>query len=88
MRPRPLWLVVIALALLWAPLSAEAQQARRPQKIAVLHRGFFPINPSVEGLKAGLKAEGVEEGRDVMFDIRFTKGNLEKAPAVAADLAH
>src|SRR3990172_3551273 len=88
MRLRPSWLIVIALALLWAPLAIEAQPPRRPQKIAVLHRGFFPINPSVEGLTAGLKAEGMEEGRDVIFDIRFTRGNLENAPAIAAELAN
>ena len=88
MRPRPLWLIVIALAILWGQLPTEAQQTKRPQKIAVLHRGFFPINPSVEGLKAGLRTEGLEEGRDVTFDIRFTRGNLEKAPAIAAELAN
>ncbi len=34
------------------------------------------------GLKAGLKALGLEEGRDVTFDIRFTRGKLEEAPTL------
>ena len=38
------------------------------------------------GLKAGLKALGLEESRDVTFDIRFTRGKLEEAPPAAAAL--
>lgn len=81
------FVATLVLGLLVAPLAAEAQQAGRPHRIGVLHRGFFPNNPSVEGLKTGLKAMGLEEGRDVTFDIRFTRGSLEETPAIAAALA-
>jgi putative ABC transport system substrate-binding protein len=40
----------------------------------------------VAGLKAGLKALGLEDGRDVTFDIRFTRGKLKEAPSAAASL--
>ena len=40
----------------------------------------------MEGLKAGLKARGFEDGRDVTFDIRFTEGKLDAMPAAAAAL--
>lgn len=80
-------ILAFLLGVLAAPLSSDAQQAGRPYRIGVLHRGYFPNNPSVEGLKAGLKAAGLEEGRDVTFDIRFTRGNLEETPTVAAALA-
>ncbi len=76
--------VGFALGLLAAPLAAEAQQARRPYRIGILHGSYFPGTPSAEGLKAGLKALGLEEGRDVTFDIRFTRGKLEASPAAAA----
>jgi putative ABC transport system substrate-binding protein len=69
------------------PLLADAQQARRPYRIGVLHTGFFEEIPSVAGLKDGLKASGLAEGRDVTFDIRFTRGKLEEAPTLAATLA-
>ena len=52
----------------------------------MLHTGFFEEIPSVAGLKAGLKALGLEEGRDVTFDIRFTRGKLDEAPTAAAAL--
>ncbi len=40
----------------------------------------------MEGLKAGLKELGVEDGRDVTFDIRFTEGKLDTMPAAAGAL--
>jgi hypothetical protein len=79
-------IAVLALGILASPLATEAQQARRPYRIGVLHTAFFEEIPSVAGLKAGLKALGLEEGRDVTFDIRFTRGKLDEAPTVAAAL--
>jgi len=88
MRLRPIGLIVVlALGILVAPLAADAQPARLPYRIGVLHPGYFPNIPVVEGLKAGLKATGLEEGRDVTFDIRFTKGNPQATPVTAAALA-
>jgi putative ABC transport system substrate-binding protein len=52
----------------------------------VLHGAFFPIIPPVEGLKAGLKALGREEGRHVVYKIRFTRGKSEAAMAEATEL--
>jgi putative ABC transport system substrate-binding protein len=78
----------VALAiLLWLPVhAAEAQQAPRPFRIGVLNAAWAASHPTVEGLKAGLKELGVEDGRDVTFDIRFTEGKLEAMPAAAAAL--
>ncbi|MGH7332902.1 MAG: ABC transporter substrate-binding protein, partial [Candidatus Rokuibacteriota bacterium] len=73
-----------AFALL--PFSAEAQQARRPYRIGVLNEAWAANHPTVEGLKAGLRELGLEEGRDVTFDIRFTEGNPQATPVAAAAL--
>ena len=86
MNANAMWAAVLALALLAAPAFAEAQQGRRPYRIGVLHTGFFEGISSVVGLKAGLKALGLEEGRDVTFDVRFTRGKLEEAPSAATSL--
>jgi len=77
---------MLVLSLVGAPLAADAQQVKRPFRVGVLHTGFFEEIPSVAGLKAGLKALGLEEGRDVTFDIRFTRGKLDDAQSVAASL--
>ena len=73
--------------LLCLPLSfLEAQQARRPYRIGVLNAAWAASHPTVEGLKAGLKELGFEDGRDVTFDIRFTEGKLNTMPAAAEAL--
>ena len=80
--------VVTAVAiLLWLPVhAAEAQQAPRPFRIGVLNAAWAASHPTVEGLKAGLKELGVQDGRDVTFDIRFTEGKLDAMPAAASAL--
>lgn len=80
-------LLSVAAGILSAPAPSEAQQAKRPYRIGVLHQAFVPNVPSVDGIKAGLKAMGFEEGRDVTFDIRFSRGDPQATSAAAADLA-
>lgn len=82
---RRFWAAVAML--LWLPAhAAEAQQAPRPFRIGVLNAAWAASHPTVEGLKAGLKELGVEDGRDVTFDIRFTEGKLDAMPAAAVAL--
>jgi putative ABC transport system substrate-binding protein len=80
--------VLAAVAiLLWLPAhAAHAQEAPRPFRIGVLNAAWAASHPTVEGLKAGLKELGVEDGRDVTFDIRFTEGKLDPMPAAAGAL--
>src|SRR5687767_14109038 len=79
---------VVVATLLWFALSpTEAQQTtRRPARIGVLNAAWAASHPTVEGLKAGLKDLGYEDGRDVTFDIRFTEGKLDTMPAAADGL--
>ncbi len=81
------WFWVAAAILLWLPAdAAHAQEAPRPFRIGVLNAAWAASHPTVEGLKAGLKELGVEDGRDVTFDIRFTEGKLDTMPAAAEAL--
>jgi putative ABC transport system substrate-binding protein len=67
--------------------SADAGGARSPYRVGVLNEAWAANHPTVEGLKAGLKELGLEEGRDVTFDIHFTKGDPSATTAAAAGLA-
>jgi putative ABC transport system substrate-binding protein len=78
---------VLAALLVLVALDAVAQPARRVHRIGVLNEAWAASHPTVEGLKAGLRELGLEEGRDVSFDIRFTEGKLEAMPAAAMALA-
>lgn len=78
-------LVLGAALISLAPL-ADAQQAHRTYRLGVLNDAWAANHPSVEGLKAGLRELGLEEGRDVSFDIRFTKGDPERLKVDAQEL--
>jgi len=66
--------------------QAQQPQVRRPFRIGVLNAAWAASHPTVEGLKAGLKELGLEDGRDVTFDIRFTEGKLNAIPPAAEAL--
>jgi ABC-type uncharacterized transport system substrate-binding protein len=76
---------LIALCMLLAH-TALAGDAPRPHRIGVLNEAWAANHPTVEGLKAGLRELGFEEGRDVTFDVRFTKGDPNAIPGAAKAL--
>jgi putative tryptophan/tyrosine transport system substrate-binding protein len=78
-------LLVIAVVL--GSASAIAQPQGRPYRIAVLNNAWVSGNPPVLGLRAGIKAQGLEDGRDVSFDVRSSGGSEKTAAALAAALA-
>jgi putative ABC transport system substrate-binding protein len=76
-----------ALALLlFVASAAQAQPAQRMYRIGVLNEAFSANHPTVEGLKEGLRELGLVEGRDVVYEIRFTKGEPGATAAAAAEL--
>ena len=80
-------LLGVAAALLLGALGSGSEaQLRRPLRIGVLNAAWAASHPTVEGLKAGLRELGLEDGRDVAFDIRFTEGKLDAIPVAAAAL--
>ena len=79
--------LILAFALLLSlPHAGAAQEPRRPLRIGVLNGAFAASHPTVEGLKAGLRELGYEDGRHVTFDIRFTEGRLDTMPEAAGAL--
>jgi putative ABC transport system substrate-binding protein len=75
-----------AFLLWWPTVAAGAGEAPRPFRIGVLNAAWAASHPTVEGLKAGLREQGLVDGRDVTFDIRFTEGKLDAMPAAARAL--
>ena len=76
----------LAVACVLVSTKADAGEARRPYRVGVLNEAWAANHPTVEGLKVGLKELGLEEGRDVTFDIHFTKGDPSATNAAAAGL--
>jgi putative ABC transport system substrate-binding protein len=63
-----------------------AQRTRPPYRVGVLNDARAANHPAVDGLKAGLRDLGFEEGRDVIFDVKLTDGDPARMPAAAGAL--
>jgi putative tryptophan/tyrosine transport system substrate-binding protein len=70
-----------------APLVGEAQQAGKKYRIGCLYNG----NPTQSALTAdafrqGMRELGWVDGQNVSLEYRWADGNLDRLPALAADL--
>ena len=79
--------VPLALAVLVAPLVAHAQLRESMPRIGVLSTAS-PAEPGafVEGFRHGLHALGWVEGQSIAVEWRWAEGQLERLPALAADV--
>jgi putative ABC transport system substrate-binding protein len=78
---------LLALALLTAPLAAEAQQAKKIPRIGFLSTFSPSDNPLWhEGFRQGLRELGYIQGENISIEYRWAEGKEERLPALAADL--
>ena len=81
------WIAIFATCFAFIQMAfADEEGSSRPYRIGVLNEAFAANHPTVEGLKAGLRELGFEEGRHVVFDIRFSKGDPKSIPPAAQAL--
>jgi putative tryptophan/tyrosine transport system substrate-binding protein len=80
--------LVLALSLTLAPLVAEAQRSSTP-RVGVLSPGKPPPDDAFrqqERFEAGLRELGWTPGSNVVIDYRYAEGNLDRLPALVAEL--
>src|SRR5262245_60568851 len=73
------------LALLAAPLAAEAQQEGKVYRIGFLRAGP-PPKAWVEAFQESLRERGYVDGRNVVVEYRLTDGSLDQLPRLADEL--
>ncbi len=79
--------VVLALSLTLAPLAAETQPAAKVYRIGFLgHSTPTQQSASLDAFRHGLRELGWVEGQNVSIEYRWADGNLDRLPALAADL--
>ena len=78
------FIVPLALALLVAPLVAEAQQVRKVPRVGYL--GNVSSTPPDEAFHAGLRELGWVEGRNMVVERRYAEDRYERLPGLAAEL--
>jgi putative ABC transport system substrate-binding protein len=81
-------IVIIALAILVAPLSTHAQQAGKVYRIGMLSAGSLtPQNArNLEAFQQGLRDLGWVEGQHYVLEDRRAEGRLEQLPDLATEL--
>ncbi len=80
-------ILTLILGVLWLPLAADAQRAAKVVRIGRLS----PISSSTDGrvfdgFRQELRNLGWVEGQNVVFEYRFADGQLDRLPALAAEL--
>ncbi len=86
---RRLFLRVLVLGLLFAPLAARAQQPDRLRRIGVLLpyiESDSQAQARVTAFRAALQERGWVDGRNARFEFRYAEGQPDRLPALAADL--
>jgi putative tryptophan/tyrosine transport system substrate-binding protein len=76
-----------SIALLAAPITAEAQQARKMSRIGVLAVGIpTSYTARYEAFRQGLRELGYVEGQTIAIEYRYAEGKVERLPNLAAEL--
>ena len=89
MIDRRTFLAGTGAVLLTAPLAAVAQQAGKVYRIGYLSNGLSANAVGTRSLKSfhqGLRDLGYVEGRDFVMEYRFSEGQADRLPGLAADL--
>src|SRR5262245_26536203 len=82
------FITVIGGGAMALPLAARAQQPRKVSRIAFLWSGSFaPFASNIAALRRGLYELGYVEGQNILIEYRFAEGQLDRLPALAAELA-
>jgi putative tryptophan/tyrosine transport system substrate-binding protein len=78
--------VVLAVSFFLSPFTGEAQQPGKIWRIGILSGGSPASQGNLTALLQGLREAGVVEGRNAIFEIRYSEGRTERFPAFAAEL--
>jgi putative tryptophan/tyrosine transport system substrate-binding protein len=83
-------LITLVLGLLMAPLAVTAQPAGKVYPIGLLagHSQAPREKHAYDAFQQGLRDLGYVEGNNVILEYRYTEGNIDRLPALAAELVH
>jgi ABC-type uncharacterized transport system substrate-binding protein len=74
--------LLTTLLLITASL-AQAQQAKKTPRIRIL---VSAEGPNIEGFRRGLRDLGYIEGKNILVEYRYAKGNQDRIPGLVAEL--
>jgi len=85
LRKAPL-IAGLALAVLYAPSPATAQQAAKVPRLGVLLYSTPQADPGYAAFLQGLQALGYVDGKNIAIEPRYAEGKPERLPELATEL--
>jgi len=73
-------------AIVAAPLAARSQAAANSPRVGFLFYGAPGRSPEIDAFRQGLRELGYVDGQNITVEYRFAGGQLERLPALAAEL--
>src|SRR3990172_6621089 len=84
---RSLFISILALGAVAAPLAADAQSPPKVPRIGVVGGSSIPVSAHLlEAFRQGLRTLGYVEGQNIALEPRYAEGRLERLPDLAAEL--
>jgi len=88
MNKRRKVVVTLGTSLLQLPLTAFAQQPKKPYRIGILAADSVATRaPNIESFVAAMHGLGYVEGENVLYEKRFADGDSARLAALAAEIA-
>jgi putative tryptophan/tyrosine transport system substrate-binding protein len=79
-------ILTLSLALLAAPLAAEAQEGTKVWKVGFLGGSPSATRPFIEAFRQGLRELGYVDGQNILIVHRSDEGVWDRLPLLAAEL--
>jgi putative tryptophan/tyrosine transport system substrate-binding protein len=84
---RRTFLCGLTLGTLALPLAVEAQQSGKVPRIGFLFFGSPGPSRELDAFRQGLRELGYTEGQNIVIEVRFANGRVERLPELATELA-
>jgi hypothetical protein len=79
--------ILLVLSILAASLATTAPPVAHVPRIGLLHSGSPATGQShIDAFRQGLRDLGYLEGQNIILEYRWAEGNLDRLPALAAEL--